>query len=287
MNATDGAGTASCFTGAADDSSATFPVSARSRRASSCSARGATDLANSFDLTRLSAADAACSPTVTAAGGVDLGDSAGGGAIDGCVRAIRFVSDDNAVVPERSSVGDTEIQSATAVAAAAAGTSHLIPRLAGHQDRGATGGSVRAIADRTAWHRAQPAACPSAAARRSAGSAPSIHAATVSASRQLAASGTAPSRSARGSRRCTDRSAAPSGDCPADALGRSSFTSSSSYRTIGLHILAGDIVEVQRARVFQGVFEAPGDLVVAKPCFPAEVPLNRLAQLATGSRQLP
>ena len=113
---------------------------------------------------------------------------AGGGATGGSAReAKRSASVDGAGTPSRFPMGATEIQSAAAVAAAAAGTSHRIVRLAGHHDRRATGGSVRAMADRTAWHRAHPAAWLSAAARAVEARAPSIQAATVSASRQSAA----------------------------------------------------------------------------------------------------
>ena len=178
----------------------------------------------------------------------------------------------------------TRIKSAAAVTAAAAGTSHLIVRLAGHQDRGATGGAVLG-------HRRQDGLTSGAAGgmplcgRPQIGGERAVHPGRdglgVETARGVRDRGVAK----RARQQAVDRSLAdPSDDCPADAFGRSSFTSSSSYRTIRLHNLAGDIVEVERTRVFQGVFEAPGDLIVAKPCFRAEVPLDGLAELPPGSR---
>jgi len=75
----------------------------------------------------------------------------------------------------------TEIHTTRAVASAAAGTSHLAVRLR-HHGRPSTSSSVRAIAARSAWQRTHPAACFSTVARASDGSAPSIHAASDSAS---------------------------------------------------------------------------------------------------------
>jgi hypothetical protein len=126
----------------------------------------------------------------------------------------------NGTGPRWGRSGATEIQSAAAVAAAAAGTSHRAVRLCHHRRR-CTTGSVCIIAASVAWQRSQPAEWLSAAASSSRPSDPSIHAASVSGSRQAPAGGAPwPARSLRRSSRSMDRSV----DAPDASRRRSLFT---------------------------------------------------------------
>ena len=179
MAAAGGMRASADFAVAVSASSLSFAPSARSRRTLESLRRvrrrilHARLVAGSVDRDRfLGSLPVPCSVPPAAS----AGRAAGGGAapIEGAGNAGDAIraSLDGAGSSGCLTPGATAIESATAVAAAVAGTRKRKVRLAGHQDWRSTGGAVRAMADRTAWHRAHPAACPSAAARTSAGNTP-------------------------------------------------------------------------------------------------------------------
>jgi hypothetical protein len=187
---------------AAAVSSAGAFAGASSRRASRSTSRGCTstdfwrDLSALGDLAperRASSSegwDPRSASAIRGSGANDFLSASGAGAVMGAAgdeaassrEAVRCIS-----VTGRSG---TIAQMATAVAAAASGASHLTSRPGVHAARDSTAtGAVRAIVAIRDWHRIQADACSSAAAISLVLKAPSTHAATVSASRQVSGTG--------------------------------------------------------------------------------------------------